>query len=1170
MSHTHATAYAVTAAYREIPAGHLLTRVEAARRIAPLLGVAPAGVAGLRITDAIEAGDLVELRAAGDTRLTVPGAPAGAVVAVVPGTVEESVEIVIGNAEGTVEIALGGRGRRLAPALPLTRRSLVISAEDCKRLAAELHRLWAEVQTFAATGPEAIGDTLTAAGLPSTDTASRGWWVTHSGSDGRPMVLHMDGRRMSPRRTNEAELTEWAERLGAVEDALAADGFHVRRSGHAVIVYGRTVPGGAPQPADVVRVASRAVRRAHGSVTRVQQYLHVNCGCRIKSSLDGTYASTAEALAALKAEAAELDIRYVEPVTCRKNQPETGTAPAPVPAAEVEQLVEQPEAPAVEPAVEPDAPEAVQEAQRRAAAGAVRELLTAAGEVDLDAAGAGPVEASGFKAQPAGRPGVWVWVRRMAPAWSGPEHEQDLDRWAGVLRRAGWDTVTTVVYAAEAGIHATPPVASGEPPVEQAEEPAGRSGALQGVTVTPARWLMLAHGVQELDATAPAAPIAEAEPVVEQPAEPAAELVRVSGAWCITREQADAMGAKARADRETFEAESAERRAAERYHYGPERESAQRAAVEAARELLAAAGVPDLDETPTANTGVRLRKADRPGVWVMVRQIRGISTSRPDPQRQPFDAREWDHNFATWAGVLRRAGWETTEPSDLSFYAAPPAEAEQDVEDVVEAELVEDQEQPAEAPAAGAAVVLYVEEPLPPAAAEAARAIMAAGRKAGVLDFAEGPFDPRELVGSIFADGYPIEETAPAVVRWLDRAGQALAGGDVAEAEQHVEEAAAALHAATRTAGPAAWDRVARWLVSFDARRRSGAAGPLADGWDGGDLVEVVPRLPALVDAAARFLALWLTARSLVMLKAADQAARDVAEALHAGTGAGRQTAWLQVARYAVERQAAALVASAAVRPAAELPAGTGETGGAESAVEAAPVRPALLAPAAGPVPGESAEAARMRHLEYRMASDGRGPLPAGVRVLDYDLNSYEWGYECSRHGGGWERQPGQWEFRADAETNARMHAQQHARAADPLTDDQIAEALALGFSLQQHQVLGESRSGRVLENVDGFFYFDDQLFPSGRVQGRRVADLWARGLVELVEDVPGRRLIVATEAGAAADRLMSRARREDVAAYAERDTMRSTDRQRAAYPRIKAAPSPAVAVGAPAAGTTD
>ncbi|MFD4535663.1 hypothetical protein ACFWNL_18485 [Kitasatospora sp. NPDC058397] len=916
MTQTHATAYAVTAANREIPAGHLMTRVEAGRRAGRLLDVSP-GTAGRRITAAVAAGELVELRAAGDCRLTIPGAPADAIVWAAPGTVEGTVEVVMGDVEDTVEVVLSDIPRS-TPRRPLTRRPLVISAADCKRLAQELCRLWAEARTAAETGPAAIEGALAAAELPSADTG-RGWMLSTSGATGAPMVIHVDGARITPRRGNTDDAARWGEALAAIETALAAGGFRARRSGHAVLIEGRRIVAAGP-----------------------------------------------------------------------------------------------------------------------------------------------------------------------------------------------------VVEA------------------EQPQEPA-------------------------------------AEPVVEEPA----ELVRISGACFITTEQVAAMKEQAATDRAAYEAESERRRAAQAYHYGPEREAAQRAAVGQVRELLGAAGVPDLNATPTANTGFRARKADRPGVWVMIGQTRGIGNSRPDPRRLPFDAREWDANFETWAGVLRRAGWETTEPTERAFYATPPAEAEQRVEDVVEAEVVEDdQEQPATAPAAGAAVVLFVDEPLPPAAAEAARAILAADRKSGVEEF-----DPRELVGSVFADGLPIETTAPDAVAALRRAGEESAEPGA------VEDAAAALLAATRTAGLGTWRRVARWLTGREIERRTGAA----SGTAGGDLVEDVPELLALVDAAARLLARWLTGHYLPDLKAADRAARQIAEALHAATGAGRQTVWLQIARYAVEREAAALPAptpatepaplrpsvrpaawlqtirngfepDTAARPVAELPAGTGEQPVTE------PGRLALPAPAGARL--DAAADLLERMLKERQASDGLGPLPESVRVLDYDLGSWEWGFECSLHGGEWERQPGDWATRAEAEGFARLHAEDHAAevAAVRIAEEEFEQAAALGFSAEQAQVLNQARLGRICEDARGFYYDTDGATPSGVVQGRRVMDLWARGLVKVHDMGPGRHHLTATAAGAAVLDLWTRARRMGIVTPSEADTMGSTGKERAAYPRIKPAPSPAAATEEPAA----
>ncbi|MFJ4680519.1 hypothetical protein [Kitasatospora sp. NPDC088783] len=940
MNDTRATAHALTAAYRHLPAGHLMTRAEAARRIAPLLGLAPAGAAGRRITDAIAAGALVELRPAGDTRLTVPGAPAGAVVSVVPGTVEESVEVVIENPEGTVELYLGGRGRRTGPALNLTRRSLVLCAANAERLAAELHRLWAEIQTYAATTPEAIGAALAAAGLPGAEDAGCGWWTTHSGNDGRPMVVHADGTRTGPRRTDEAEQRHWAEQLDAVEDALRLARFQVRRSaGHAVIVHGRTTPGQA-QPADIVRVASRTVRRPGGSTAK-RSYLHVNCACRLTASLQGTYSSSAEALAALRARAAGAGGAYTAPVACRGNRrrpedpedaevPEDADALAPC---EVGQDGGLAAAPAPVPAGQGGGA-AAREEQRLAAAEAVRELLAAAGEVDLDAAGPGPTGRAGFQVRASARDGVWVRILRKAPVRSEAEHERDLARWARVLRRARWGVARTGARGSEAyGLRAT--------------------------------------------------------------------------------------------------------------------------------------------ASPRVLAGLAARRRER------------ARTAPPQPQP--------------------------------GHHHAPPAHG-------VPAGAVEQQSAAAvPAPARGA------------------------GGPLGIAEIA-GAFDPREMAGNVFTDEAPLDVAVPAAAKWLRAAQAARAAGRGRAAEAAEGKAAAALHTAARTADAATWTRIARWLAGPGAGTDAGADGPAAD-----DLAEAVPGLPALAGSAARFLALGLTSRSLVMIKAADQGTRRLAQALRAAVGADGEGLWPQVARYAVEREAAALIAAGSVGPVVELGA-PGPPGG-----PARPLRPAVAA-----TPGESTAAARARLLEERLRPDGIGPLPDFVRVLDYDVNSYEWGVECSRHDGGWVRQPGSFEYRAEAECAARSHARQHRSAVGALTDDHIAQARALGFSLAQHQVLGEAVRGRVWENATGLFHPDDLQSPSGRVQRRRVADLWVRGLVRLVDDGPHSRQILATEAGAAAHRLLAGARRQGTVAYCERDTMRSTGPQRAAWPRIKAAPVAAVTAAEP------
>jgi len=984
---TQAIAYAVAAAYTGQTTGeYLLTRTAAGRRAADLLNVA-VSTARARIAEAITAGDLVEITPAADGSITLPGTELGA-----------TLYTRTGSAEGVVEVVLNidARGTR-AP-----RRPLLITPQDCQRLAQRLAARVAETAAADKVSAERIREALAAAGLRSASDHGDGFEVTWS-ADFVPMVLFLRGSQLRPPRNASPDTArEWERHLNSYRTALEIAGFEVVRRGYTVRVVGTTAPEGP------------------------------------------------EALAEFRAWVAEAGLGDADPA-------------------------------AVEPVVE-----------ERPTADVVR----AAAEI---------------------------------PQPAQPE---------------------------------------AEPVVEQSAAPAGR---WQGTsTMRPARWLLLAAGVPDLDATAPAAPIAAAEQTVEQIEEPAAELVAkqpaelvpVSGAWYITAEQAATLGEQARTERQEFAADSERRRAAERAQFGPEREAAQLGAVEAARELLTAAGVADLDAEPTRNTGFRVSVAQRAGVWVRVRQTRGISIRRPDVRSAPWAARAWDANSETWDEVLRRAGWETSTPDEGGFYAAPPAAG---VEPVVEDELDEDQEQPAPAPAPGAELVLYVDEPLPPAADALARAIVAAGRKSGVVR--EELLDPRELVGSVFADGLPFEATAPAAVAQLGRAGDVLAahllgervagGTEVLAAAGAVEEAAAALFATTRTATLGVWRHVAEYLANRDAERRTGTVGDLSR--DGRALVEAVPALPALVDRAARLLAVWLTVRSLAYLKAADQAAREVAEALHAGTGAGRQTAWLQVARYAVEKEAAALIAA---RPAAELPAGTGTTGGAEQAVEATPARPALPAPAA--TQQDAATDLRERQLVERRAHDGLGDLPASVRVLDYDLESWEWGFECERHGGGWERQPGQWETRAEAEGAARLHAADHAAGFAALTvaEDEFDQAAALAFSAEQVKVLGEAHLGRLCEDARGF-YFDNDGFDLPRpVQGRRVVDLWARGLVQICDGGAGRHQIITTAAGAAALDLWRRARRLGAVAPAEADTMRSNGRQRAAYPRIKPAPAPEGPVG--------
>ncbi|MET8703606.1 hypothetical protein ABZW10_32865 [Kitasatospora sp. NPDC004723] len=232
-----ATAYAVAAAYRdpEVPARHLLTRVEAGRRAARLLEITP-GTAGRRITEAVTSGALVVLAADG-VRLTVPGAPADAVVWIAPGAIEGAVEVVVGEEQP-----------RATSRRPLTRRPLVISAEDCERLAADIAERWERARTLAEVGEEAIAAALTAAGLPSAeDGDGRGWMITTSGATGDRMVIHREGARITPRRGSTADAERWADRLAVYDRALAEAEFRTVRAGHAVRVPGRTAPAAEAQ-----------------------------------------------------------------------------------------------------------------------------------------------------------------------------------------------------------------------------------------------------------------------------------------------------------------------------------------------------------------------------------------------------------------------------------------------------------------------------------------------------------------------------------------------------------------------------------------------------------------------------------------------------------------------------------------------------------------------------------------------------------------------------------------------------------------------------------------------------------------------------------------------------------------------------------------------------------
>lgn len=96
---------------------------------------------------------------------------------------------------------------------------------------------------------------------------------------------------------------------------------------------------------NTIRISAREIRVR--SISRLGYFLHINCNCRIASTLVGTYATSAEAKAAHIADAAELNTRTPKLTECTKNQPEIA------PVAEVEPAVETPEVETAAPVTAP-------------------------------------------------------------------------------------------------------------------------------------------------------------------------------------------------------------------------------------------------------------------------------------------------------------------------------------------------------------------------------------------------------------------------------------------------------------------------------------------------------------------------------------------------------------------------------------------------------------------------------------------------------------------------------------------------------------------------------------------------------------------------------------------------------------------------------------------------
>lgn len=91
---------------------------------------------------------------------------------------------------------------------------------------------------------------------------------------------------------------------------------------------------------NVIRVAARAYTRPGGCVTSVRAYVHVNCDCRIASTLVGTYDNVADA----EKQAAEEASHGIPVRRCTKSQPIREQATAEIELADTVAAVEQAEA----------------------------------------------------------------------------------------------------------------------------------------------------------------------------------------------------------------------------------------------------------------------------------------------------------------------------------------------------------------------------------------------------------------------------------------------------------------------------------------------------------------------------------------------------------------------------------------------------------------------------------------------------------------------------------------------------------------------------------------------------------------------------------------------------------------------------------------------------------
>ncbi|WP_406501571.1 hypothetical protein OHA04_27515 [Streptomyces sp. NBC_01590] len=144
-----------------------------------------------------------------------------------------------------------------------------------------------------------------------------------------------------------AEVEE-TEEAAATEDAPAED------------APAAEVPAVEEAPADAVRLTVRSYRRAGGSVVEQRALLHVNCDCKLASTLVGTFDNMADA----RTLAAELVPNGPELGECSFSQPLTQAAAEEAATEEASAVEEAPAAPAADVEETPefeDAPAAVEE-----------------------------------------------------------------------------------------------------------------------------------------------------------------------------------------------------------------------------------------------------------------------------------------------------------------------------------------------------------------------------------------------------------------------------------------------------------------------------------------------------------------------------------------------------------------------------------------------------------------------------------------------------------------------------------------------------------------------------------------------------------------------------------------------------------------------------------------